>query len=327
MLDGKTIFITGGSGSFGHALVRYLLASRKPKKIIVYSRDEHKQFMMARRYDDPRMRFYIGDVRDLSRLELAMREADIVVHAAALKHVPIAEYNPMECIHTNVTGADNVVRAALDCGVDRVIALSTDKACSPLNLYGASKLISDKIFIASNNIAGSRPTRFAVVRYGNVVGSRGSVVSVFKEMIAAGAKSLPITDERMTRFWITLEQGVKFVISCVENMYGGELFVPKIPSMRVVDLARALAPGLPLHKIGIRPGEKLHELMITADDARGCIDLGDRYVVQPQLPFWDVHSYREAGKPVPENFSYSSDSNDTWLSDGELRAMAHDVEP
>jgi UDP-N-acetylglucosamine 4,6-dehydratase len=327
MLDGKTIFITGGSGSFGHALVGYLLASRKPKKVIVYSRDEHKQFMMARRYDDPRMRFYIGDVRDLSRLELAMREADIVVHAAALKHVPIAEYNPMECIQTNVMGADHVVRAALDCGVERVIALSTDKACSPLNLYGASKLISDKVFIASNNIAGSRPTRFAVVRYGNVVGSRGSVVSVFKEMIAASAKSLPITDERMTRFWITLEQGVKFVISCVENMYGGELFVPKIPSMRVVDLARALAPGLPLHNIGIRPGEKLHEVMITADDARECIDLGDRYVVQPQLPFWDAHSYRDAGKPVPENFSYSSDSNDTWLSDGDLRAMAHDVEP
>jgi UDP-N-acetylglucosamine 4,6-dehydratase/5-epimerase len=326
MLDGKTIFITGGSGSFGHALVGYLLASRKPKKVIVYSRDEHKQVNMARRYDDPRMRFYIGDVRDLSRLQMAMREADIVVHAAALKHVPVAEYNPMECVQTNVIGADNVVRAALDCGVQRVIALSTDKACSPLNLYGASKLISDKIFVASNNIAGSRPTRFAVVRYGNVVGSRGSVVNVFKEMIAAGAKSLPITDERMTRFWITLQQGVEFVISCLENMHGGELFVPKIPSMRVVDLARVLAPDLPFQRIGIRPGEKLHEVMITADDARECIDLGDRFVVQPQLPFWDVHSYRDAGTPVPENFSYSSDTNGMWLSDDELRAMTHDIQ-
>lgn len=326
MLDGKTIFITGGSGSFGHALVGYLLASRGPRKIIVYSRDEHKQVMMARRYDDPRMRFYIGDVRDLSRLQMAMREADIVVHAAALKHVPVAEYNPMECIHTNVTGADNVVRAALDCGVQKVIALSTDKACSPLNLYGASKLISDKIFVASNNIAGSRPTRFAVVRYGNVVGSRGSVVNVFKELIASGATSLPITDERMTRFWITLRQGVEFVISCLETMHGGELFVPKIPSMRVVDLARALAPNLPFQHIGIRPGEKLHEVMITADDARECIDLGDRFIVKPQLPFWDVHSYSNVGKAVPENFCYSSDTNDMWLRDDDLRAMTHDVE-
>ena len=326
MLDGKTIFITGGSGSFGHALVGYLLAHLKPRKVIVYSRDEHKQVMMARRYDDPRMRFFIGDVRDLSRLQLAMRDADFVVHAAALKHVPVAEYNPMECIRTNVIGADNVVRAALDNGVQRVIALSTDKACSPLNLYGASKLISDKIFVASNNIVGTRPTRFAVVRYGNVVGSRGSVVNVFKEMIASGAESLPITDERMTRFWITLQKGVEFVISCLENMYGGELFVPKIPSMRVIDLARALAPHLALRHIGIRPGEKLHEVMITADDARECIDLGDRFVVQPQLPFWDVHSYRGVGKPVPENFNYSSDANDVWLSDDELRTMTNDVQ-
>ena len=326
MLSGKTILITGGTGSFGTALVSHLLSTCSPKKVIVYSRDEFKQVTMAQRFDDPRIRFFIGDVRDLPRLQMAMRDTDYVVHAAALKHVPVAEYNPMECVQTNVIGADHVVRASLDTGVKRVIALSTDKACSPINLYGASKLMSDKIFIASNNIAGPLPTRFGVVRYGNVVGSRGSVVGLYKGLIKSGASSLPITDERMTRFWITLDHGVKFVMDCLANMHGGEMFVPKIPSMRIVDLARAIAPDLPHSVVGIRPGEKLHEMMITTDDARDCIDLGDRYVIQPKFPFWNAHNYSESGTRVQEDFKYSSDTNSVWLSDAELRQMIEGVD-
>ena len=265
MINGSTILVTGGSGSFGRRFTETILRDHAPKKIIIYSRDEFKQFTMAQEVSGPKVRYFIGDVRDQARLEMAMREVDIVVHAAALKHVPIAEYNPMECVRTNIMGAENVVSAALTCGVKRVVALSTDKAANPINLYGATKLVSDKTFVAANNLAGSRATRFAVVRYGNVVGSRGSVVPFFRQRLAEGADYLPITDARMTRFWITLDQGVRFVLSCLDMMHGGEVFVPKIPSMRITDLAEALAPSLPTKVVGIRPGEKLHEVMISED--------------------------------------------------------------
>ncbi|HEY0236529.1 MAG TPA: UDP-N-acetylglucosamine 4,6-dehydratase (inverting) [Afipia sp.] len=320
-LNGKNILVTGGTGSFGRAFVRTVLASHNPAKLVIYSRDEHKQVAMAEDFSDSRLRFFIGDIRDLSRLTLAMREIDIVVHAAAMKHVPVAEYNPMECVRTNVLGADNIVRASLDCGVDRVVALSTDKASNPINLYGATKLVSDKIFIASQNLSGSIGTRFCVVRYGNVIGSRGSVVLTFKRLIEEGAKELPITDDRMTRFWITLDHGVNFVISSLETMHGGELFVPKIPSMKVVDLASAMAPQLKQKIVGIRPGEKLHETMISSDDARDCLDLGDRYVVQPRFSFWNAHNYANVGKPVSESFTYASDNNSRWLEAKDLRGL------
>ncbi len=325
MIDGKTILITGGSGSFGTRFVELVLAEYNPKKLIIYSRDEYKQFVLAQKLTDPRLRFFIGDVRDLPRLRMAMREVDIVIHAAALKHVPIAEYNPMECVKTNIMGAENVVDAAISCGVERVIALSTDKACNPVNLYGATKLASDKILVASNNLSGTIGTRFSVVRYGNVVGSRGSVVPFFKQLIANGATELPITDTRMTRFWITLQQSVRFVLSSLDIMQGGELFVPKIPSMHVVDLAKAIGPDLPQKIIGIRPGEKLHEVMITDDDARHTIELDDRYVVQPALTWWDAAGYSELGKPVPEDFRYASDNNTEWLDEAGLAAMINEV--
>ncbi|MEZ5773392.1 MAG: UDP-N-acetylglucosamine 4,6-dehydratase (inverting) [Hyphomicrobiaceae bacterium] len=321
MIDGKSILITGGSGSFGTRFIEHTLKHHNPRKLIVFSRDEFKQYTMAQRISDPRLRFFIGDVRDLPRLKMAMREVDIVVHAAALKHVPVAEYNPMECVKTNVMGAENVVDAAISCHVDRVIALSTDKACSPVNLYGATKLASDKIFIASNNLSGSIGTKFAVVRYGNVVGSRGSVVPFFKDLVARGADHLPITDERMTRFWITLDMGVKFVLSSLETMQGGELFVPKIPSMSIVDLASVLAPHLPQKIIGIRPGEKLHEVMITEDDARHTIELDDRYVVQPALGWWNPEAYLRKGRPVGETFRYASNINTEWLDAAGLERM------
>ena len=321
MIDGKTILITGGSGSFGTRFVELVLAEYNPKKLIIYSRDEYKQFVLAQRLSDPRLRYFIGDVRDLPRLRMAMREVDIVIHAAALKHVPIAEYNPMECVKTNVMGAENVVDAAISCGVEKVVALSTDKACNPVNLYGATKLASDKIFVASNNLSGTIGTRFAVVRYGNVVGSRGSVVPFFKQLVADGAEEIPITDTRMTRFWITLTQSVRFVLSSLDIMQGGELFVPKIPSMRVVDLAEALAPDVPQKIIGIRPGEKLHEVMITDDDARNTIELPDRYVVQPALAWWDASGYSGESNPVAEDFRYASDNNTEWLDAAGLSAM------
>ena len=320
-IEGKTILVTGGSGSFGRRFVERTLSRHDPRKVIVYSRDEYKQFVMAQEMDDPRLRFFIGDVRDLQRLRMAMRDVDIVVHAAALKHVPIAEYNPMECIKTNVMGADNIVQAAIGAGVQRVVALSTDKACSPINLYGATKLASDKIFIASNNLSGSVGTRFSVVRYGNVVGSRGSVVPFFQKLIAGGANHLPITDARMTRFWITLDQGVDFVLSSLALMQGGELFVPKIPAMHMIDLARSLAPNLPHKIIGIRPGEKLHEVMITQDDAPQTIELADRYVVQPALSWWHAEEAVVAGKPVCEDFRYASDNNADRLDCARLHAM------
>jgi UDP-N-acetylglucosamine 4,6-dehydratase len=272
------------------------------------------------------LRFFIGDVRDQSRLELALRGVEVIVHAAALKQVPTAEYNPFECIHTNVLGAEYVVQSALRCDVERVVALSTDKAASPINLYGASKLASDKIFIAANNLSGTDGTRFSVVRYGNVVGSRGSVIPFFKRLVAEGAESLPITDPRMTRFWITLSLATEFVASSLASMQGGEIFVPKIPSMKVVDLAAAIAPGLAHRVVGIRPGEKLHEVMITEDDARNTIELADRYIIEPSFAFWSRESYvRSGAKAVPEMFRYASDSNSQWLDAASLRKLIGDA--
>ncbi len=325
MLNGQSILVTGGSGSFGRRFVETVLRHASPRRVIVFSRDEFKQYEMQQQLGPEwasTLRFFIGDVRDRERLELAMREVDVCVHAAALKHVPAAEYNPMECIHTNVYGAENVVRAALNTGVKRVIALSTDKAANPVNLYGASKLASDKIFIAANNLSGSLGTRFSVVRYGNVVGSRGSVIPLFRRMIAEGAESLPITDERMTRFWITLQHGVDFVVSSVAMMQGGEIFVPKIPSMRLADLARAMAPHLPHRLVGIRPGEKLHEVMITEDDSRQTFELPDRFVIEPAFAFWTHEPYRRLGAmPVADGFRYASDTNTDWLDGARLMRL------
>lgn len=326
--DDKSILITGGTGSFGRRFVAALLAHSKARRVVIYSRDEFKQYEMEQELGPDNggiLRFFIGDVRDQSRLALAMREVDIVIHAAALKHVPAAEYNPFECIRTNVNGAENVVHAALQNGVDKVLALSTDKAANPINLYGASKLASDKIFVAANNLSGSVGTRFSVVRYGNVVGSRGSVVPFFKKLIKDGATSLPITDERMTRFWITLHQGVDFVASSIELMRGGEIFVPKIPSMRVLDLARCLGPDLPIRLVGIRPGEKLHEVMVTEDDSRLTLELADRYIIEPAFNFWAREPYMDQGaRPVTEGFRYASDSNTDWLTDDRLALFLAD---
>lgn len=322
-LTGRSVLVTGGTGSFGRAFVTHLLSDRPPQRLVVFSRDEQKQESMARtlqaQYPEvfDRLRFFIGDVRDTSRLELAMRGIDVVVHAAALKIVPTAEYNPFECILTNVHGAENVVKAALRNNVTKVIALSTDKATNPINLYGASKLAADKIMVAANNLVGHSDIHFSVVRYGNVIGSRGSVVPLFEALVKDGVKILPITDERMTRFWITLEQGVSFVLSSLELMWGGEIFVPKIPSMRISDLARAIAPGLPHKTIGVRPGEKLHEVMITEDDARMTLELDDRYVIMPPNKLWRSDKLKPLNaRPVDENFRYSSDGNREWL-DGE----------
>jgi UDP-N-acetylglucosamine 4,6-dehydratase len=322
--DGKSVLVTGGTGSFGQNFVRTLLRSGKPRRLIIFSRDEMKQFEMqnelAPHDRDGVLRFFIGDVRDPNRLELALRGIDLIVHAAALKQVPIAEYNPFECINTNVMGAEYIVQAALRCGVQRVIALSTDKAASPINLYGASKLASDKIFIAANNLSGTHGARFSVVRYGNVMASRGSVIPFFKRLAAEGAKTLPITDPRMTRFWITLPVAVDFVASSMEQMIGGEIFIPKIPSMKVTDLAEAIAPGIPHEIVGIRPGEKLHEVMITEDDARNTVELQDRYIIEPSFGAFD-RSKASQGKPVDENFRYTSNTNTQWLDAKALRAL------
>ena len=329
-LNARSVLITGGTGSFGRQLVKTIISKFKPKRLIVYSRDELKQYEMANDpllVGKPSLRFFIGDIRDRDRLEMAMRDIDFVVHAAALKQVPTAEYNPFECIHTNVLGAENVVHAALRCGVERVIALSTDKAASPINLYGASKLASDKILVAANNLSGTLPTRFSVVRYGNVFGSRGSVIPYFRKLVEQGVTALPITDPKMTRFWITLQQGVDFVLSSIAQMNGGEIFVPKIPSMKITALASALAPDLKHEVVGIRPGEKLHESMITEDDARQTLDLGDRYVIEPSAAYWQRESLTEVGgTPVAENFSYTSDSNTEWLSEAQLRELLLNVE-
>ena len=315
LLNDSSILITGGTGSFGKRFVQRVLENFSPRRLIIFSRDELKQYEMAQRFSDveyPCMRYFLGDVRDINRLKAAMRNVDYVIHAAAMKHVPAAEYNPTECIHTNVLGAENLVTVAMDAGVKKLIGLSTDKAANPINLYGASKLASDKIMVAGNNLSGADGCRYSVVRYGNVLGSRGSVVPFFRKLIAEGAESLPITDERMTRFWITLDDGVRFVLSSLATMKGGEVFVPKIPSLRMTDLAKFMAPDMPMKFVGIRPGEKLHEIMITVDDARHTYDLGDRYVICPEFPFWKK-DWMQEGNPVSENFQYTSDSNTEWL--------------
>lgn len=323
MFDDKSILITGGTGSFGKKFIRTVIDRYQPRRVVVFSRDELKQFEMQQEFNAPCMRYFLGDVRDAERLRQAMRGVDYVVHAAALKQVPAAEYNPTECIKTNVSGAENVISAAIENGVEKVIALSTDKAASPINLYGATKLLSDKLFIAANNITGNHPTRFAVVRYGNVVGSRGSVVPFFRKLIAEGAKELPITDARMTRFWITLQQGVDMVVKGFERMHGGELFVPKIPSVRITDLAESLAPGVPHKIVGIRPGEKLHEMMISRDDSLHTYEFPDHYVITPSIQFIVRADYArngsgENGKLVAEGFKYTSDINSHFLTVDEL---------
>jgi len=325
MFDNKSILVTGGTGSFGKLYIRTLLSRYKPRRLIVYSRDELKQFEMQQEFDAPCMRYFIGDVRDGERLGQAMNGVDFVIHAAALKQVPAAEYNPMECIKTNIHGAENVIKAALANNVDKVIALSTDKAANPINLYGATKLASDKLFVAANNMAGGARTRFAVVRYGNVVGSRGSVVPFFNKLIADGVDSLPITDPRMTRFWITLQEGVDFVLTNFKRMHGGEIFIPRIPSIRIVDLAAAMAPTLATHVVGIRPGEKLHEIMCPADDSHLTLEFIDHFVIQPSIRFFGLElDYRhnglgEVGKLVEQGFEYNSGSNPHFLDAEEIR--------
>ena len=326
MLNNKTILITGGTGSFGKQFVKTIFARYQPKKVIIYSRDELKQYEMAQTYNAPQMRYFIGDVRDQPRLKQAMDGVDFVIHAAALKHVPVAEYNPMECIKTNIYGAENVIQAAIAADVTKVIALSTDKAANPINLYGATKLASDKLFVAANNMVGSRETRFSVVRYGNVVGSRGSVIPFFQKLLDEGVKELPITDERMTRFWITLQEGVDFVIKNFERMHGGEIFIPKIPSATVTALAQAMAPELPRKIVGIRPGEKLHEVMCPADDSHLTLEFHDHYVIQPSIAFTSRSDYAhnnlgEEGKPVRDGFEYSSGTNTDILDDAGLRRL------
>jgi UDP-N-acetylglucosamine 4,6-dehydratase/5-epimerase len=310
-LQGSSILVTGGTGSFGKAFIQYALDNFDPRRIVIYSRDELKQYEARQLFaDDPRLRWFIGDIRDQDRLRRAMHEVDYVVHAAALKQVDTAEYNPFEYVKTNVVGSQNVVEAAIDAGVKKVVALSTDKASSPLNLYGATKLAADKLFQSANHYAASYETRFSVVRYGNVMGSRGSVIPFFRKLAAEG-KPMPVTDSRMTRFWITLPQAVAFVVDSFDQMQGGELYVPRIPSMKILDLVEAIAPGAETYEIGIRPGEKLHEEMISLDDARRTLRLGDRYVVLPTIANWGFTP--PEGEALPEGFAYQSDSNDLWL--------------
>ena len=326
-LRGNRILITGGTGSLGKTLTRILLKQSQADSIIIFSRDEFKQYQMHASLspdEQKRVRFFLGDVRDPERLKRAMNGVDCVIHAAALKHVPAAEYNPFEFIKTNIMGAENVINACLDAGVKRVVALSTDKAASPINLYGATKLCSDKLFVAANNYSGKNPTRFSVVRYGNVVGSRGSVVPFFLRERKTG--TLPITDTRMTRFWITIEQGAWLVFNALNDMYGGEVFVPKIPSMKMAELARTIAPECKLHEIGIRPGEKLHEVMISTDDGRSAFDFGSHFIIMPQqsLPSWAVRREtceQHGGTLCPDGFYYGSDNNTAWLTNGNLARM------
>ena len=328
MFNNKSILITGGTGSFGKHYVKTLLERYQPKRLVIYSRDELKQFEMEQEFNQECMRYFIGDVRDKERLVQAMNGIDYVIHAAALKQIPAAEYNPMECIKTNIHGAENVIHAALANNVEKVIALSTDKAANPINLYGATKLVSDKLFVAANNIAGRHKTRFAAVRYGNVVGSRGSVVPFFKKRIADGCDHLPITDAHMTRFWITLQQGVDFVLKDFERMHGGEIFVPKIPSVNIVDLAKAMAPELPHKIIGIRPGEKLHEIMCPVDDSHLTLEFADHFVIKPTIQFidnvdFDVNNLGERGQPVEQGFEFNSGKNSHFLSNEEIVAFNH----
>jgi len=317
------ILITGGTGSFGKKCTEIILKNYKPKRLVIFSRDELKQYEMSQQFNSsqyPCMRYFIGDVRDKERLHRAFDGIDCVIHAAALKQVPAAEYNPIEAVKTNILGAENIIDTAIDAGVKKVIALSTDKAANPINLYGATKLCSDKLFIAGNAYAGWRNTRFSVVRYGNVLGSRGSIIPFFKKMKETG--TLPITDSRMTRFWITLEQGVEFVLKCLNIMQGGELFVPKIPSMKIVDLAEAIAPGCKHQIVGIRPGEKIHEVLITEDDARHTLEFKDFYIIEPEFHWWSGETHKSnGGKVVKKGFKYTSDTNDRWLTIKELQAM------
>lgn len=318
-LDGKNILVTGGTGSFGRKFIEITLRNFRPARLIVFSRDELKQHeMRISGFTHPSLRYFIGDVRDENRLRRAFHGVDIVVHAAALKQVPACEYNPIEAVMTNVMGAKNVIEAALDSGVQNVLAMSTDKATAPVNLYGATKLVAEKLFIQANSYGGMEGTRFACVRYGNVVGSRGSVVPLFIKQRQNG--KVTVTDPRMTRFWITLEQGVRFVISCIEVMHGGEVFIPRIPSMNIMDLVSVIAPECEVDIIGIRPGEKLHESMISLDEARQSVELDDRYVILPAHPWWTQDKWSE-GRRLPDGFSYSSDTNDHWLTTAELQEM------
>ncbi|MBI5200672.1 MAG: UDP-N-acetylglucosamine 4,6-dehydratase (inverting) [Elusimicrobia bacterium] len=330
LINGKVIFVTGGTGSFGKAFARRLLEDYKPAKLILFSRDELKQSELQQKFPAskyPAVRFFLGDVRDRERLYRAMEGVNVVIHAAALKQVPACEYNPMEAVRTNILGGANIIDAAIDRGVQRVIALSTDKAVNPVNLYGATKLCADKVFVAANNYAGARNTRFAVVRYGNVVGSRGSVIPFFLQKRETG--ELPITDKRMTRFWITLPQAVDFVLTSLERMKGGEIFVPKIPSMNIMDLAKAIAPACKTKIVGIRPGEKLHELMVPDDEARNTIEYSDRYVILPSAHDWsedgEYAALRRGAKQCPDGFRYSSDKNERWLTEKELRGMVDEL--
>lgn len=326
MFDDKAILITGGTGSFGRKYVDIILKRYRPKKIVVFSRDELKQYEMSKEYHQSCMRYLLGDVRDIERLKEAMQGIDFVIHAAALKQVPAAEYNPFECIKTNINGAQNVIKAAIFSEVKKVIALSTDKAANPVNLYGATKLASDKLFVAANNMVGSKNIRFAVVRYGNVIGSRGSVIPFFRNLINQGATHLPITHSEMTRFMITLDEGVEFVLKNFERMHGGEIFVPKLPSMKITDLANAMAPDLPHKIVGIRPGEKLHEVMCPADDSHLTIEFEKHYVIQPTIQFsfqadYTMSALGEKGTPVAQGYEYSSDSNKSWLSEAEFKEL------
>ncbi|WP_119417841.1 UDP-N-acetylglucosamine 4,6-dehydratase (inverting) [Desertibaculum subflavum] len=321
---GKTVLVTGGTGSFGSRFAAHALRHLKPRKIIIFSRDELKQYeLRTGGLDDPRLRWFLGDVRDLDRLRRAFQGVDIVIHAAALKQVPACEYNPIEAVNTNINGTRNVIEAALDCGVQKVMLVSTDKACAPVNLYGATKMAAEKLIVQSNSYTGDKGTRFSVVRYGNVVGSRGSVVPLFLNQRNNG--KLTITDDRMTRFWITLDQAVRFVETCIDQMSGGEIFVPKIPSATILDLAAALAPGCKLETVGIRPGEKLHETMVTEDESRHCLDLGDRFLLKPLFPWWSegdiVNANGHEPVAVPPGFVYSSGTNHHFLTVDEIRAL------
>lgn len=323
MLNNKSILITGGTGSFGHQFVNYILKNYNPKKIIIYSRDEYKQFIMANEYKEFKdiLRFFIGDVRDEGRLKRAMNGVDYVVHAAALKQVPACEYNPIEAIKTNVNGAVNVINASLDTGVKKVVALSTDKSVNPINLYGGTKLVSDKLFIAANAYSGENGTVFSIVRYGNVAGSRGSVIPFFDNIIKSGGTKLPITDYRMTRFWISLDEGVKLVIKALEESNGGETFISKIPSFKITDLAQAMLPGCDMPEVGIREGEKLHEIMITTEDSLHTYEYEKHYIVYPQMNYWDEKKVIPGGRKLEYGFSYSSDNNKEWYSVVELREL------
>ena len=328
ILDGKTILITGGTGSFGKCFTKYVLKNSNPKKIIIYSRDEYKQFIMQnefKEYSDV-LRFFIGDVRDKDRLYRAFKGVDYVIHAAALKQVPACEYNPNEAIKTNIHGAMNIIDAALDCGVKKVVALSTDKAVNPVNLYGGTKLVSDKLFIAANAYSGMNDINFSIVRYGNVAGSRGSIIPFFHKLIQDGKKELPITDYRMTRFWISLEEGVKLVLKALEDAKGGETFISKIPSFKITDLAKAMLPDCEMPEVGIRPGEKLHEIMVTTEDSMTTYEYNKHFIVYPQMVFSDRQTVLPGGKKVEDGFSYSSGNNTEWLTIEDIQKLLKDVE-